>query len=172
MPNHRPHHTTPREIRPWLPLFALAALLTLTAIGCRTVGGESGSGKDLAAVSLKASSLQEVKHTTVAVFLKKGYALHFDSAKQLVFSKRASTGSTLLFGGWPGIDPPIEDRVQLYVEDAGEGNFTLHCDAYVVSDAGQGFFEEKRPVYKTRASAYRKILEEVKKSIAQPPPAP
>lgn len=159
-------------MRPWLSLFALAALLTLATTACQTVDGDSGSGKDLAAVSLQASSLQEVKQATVAVFFKKGYALHFDSAKQLVFSKRGSTGSTILFGGWPGIDPPIEDRVQLYIEDAGGGNFTLHCDAFVVSDAGQGLFEEKRPVYKTRASSYRKILEEVKKSIAQPPPAP
>ena len=152
-------------------LFGLAALLTLPT-GCQTVGGTTGGGKDLAAVSMKADSLQQIRQATIAVFSQKGYGLDFDGTKQLTFSKRASTGSTILFGGWPGVDPPIEDRVQLYIEDSGEGDFTLHCDAFVVSDAGQGFFEEKRPVYKTRASAYRKLLEEVKKKIPQPPPTP
>ncbi len=171
MPADCSRHTTPPAICRGLLLLCGAALLTVLT-GCQTVGGTGASGKDLAAVSLKADSLRQVKQATLAVFAQKGYALDFDSAKQLVFSKRASTGSTILFGGWPGIDPPIKDRVQIYVEDSGEGDFTLHCDAYVVSDSGQGFFEEKRPVYKTRASAYRKLLEEVKKKIPQPPPAP
>jgi hypothetical protein len=171
MPADCPHPAAPPEICRWLLLLCGAALLTVVT-GCQTVGGTGVSGKDLAAVSLKADSLQQVKQATLAVFAQKGYALDFDSAKQIVFSKRASTGSTILFGGWPGIDPPIEDRVQLYIEDSGAGDFTLHCDAYVVSDSGQGFFEEKRPVYKTRASAYRKLLEEVKKKIPQPPPVP
>jgi len=150
----------------WL---SCGALLSVVA-GCQTVGGTSGDGKDLAAVSLKADSLQQVKQATLLVFAQKGYALDFDSAKQLVFAKRASTGSNILYGGWPGIDPPVEDRVQLYIAEDGPGEFTLHCDAYVVSGSGQGFFEEKRPVYKTRASAYRKLLEDVKKQIPQPPP--
>lgn len=169
MPTPRHDNCTPKRNHLWCRCIAFAALLALAA-GCTTVGGEGDGGKSLATVSFRADSAAQVKAATISVFRKKGYGMDFDSANQLTFSKRASTGSSILYGGWPGIDPPIEDRVQLYIQDSGDGEFTLHCDAYVVSDAGQGFFEEKRPVYRTRASAYRKLLEEVQKQFPQTQP--
>ena len=101
----------------------------------------------------------------VTVFVTKGYGVDFNSRKQLVFSKKGSAGSNLLYGGWPGIDSSVVDRVQVNIDAASPGFFVLRCNAALVSNAGQGFFEDSRSVYKVRAGAYHSLLKAVKKQL-------
>jgi hypothetical protein len=166
-----------REIQRRRPGLALAALLAVALLsglcGCSTVGGSSSSSGDLTSQAVKASSYEQVGQATSMVFAQKGYSMDFNSQKLLVFSKKGSAGSNLLYGGWPGIDSSVIDRVEVTVSEIIPGQFMLRCNASLVSNPGQGFFEDSRPVYKVRAGAYHSILKAVKKQLDSeaPPPA-
>jgi hypothetical protein len=161
------HDSAPNSHWPrvWLVPLALLALALLGCGGCSTVGGTSGSGGDLTALTVQAASYDQVGQAAMTVFVTKGYGVDFNSRKQLVFSKKGSAGSNLLYGGWPGIDSSVVDRVQVNIDAASPGFFVLRCNAALVSNAGQGFFEDSRSVYKVRAGAYHSLLKAVKKQL-------
>ena len=149
----------------WLLPTTLLAFALLGGGGCSTVGGTSASGGELTALTVKAASYEQVGQAAMTVFVTKGYGVDFNSQKQLVFSKKGSAGSNLLYGGWPGLDSSVVDRVQVNIDEASPGFFVLRCTAALVSNAGQGFFEDSRSVYKVRAGAYHSLLKAIKKQL-------
>lgn len=159
----------------WLPLLAALGLAAAGGAGCTTLGGDSETpAKDLATVTVTAPSAAVITDTVASAMRSRGYVAVSDGFKHVICSKQASKTSNLLYGGWPGLDPPIQEEVQIYLETIGTNQFTLHLDAYRITGAGQAMMEEKKPVARTRGGAYQKMLNEIAKNIpaAAPPSAP
>ena len=49
--------------------------------------------------------------------------------------------------------------------DLGESKYRLQCQAYMVRDPGQGFFEEETRIVNARSRPYQSLLNKVKKQL-------
>jgi hypothetical protein len=59
-------------------------------------------------------------------------------------------------------------RVRARVVDLGGGKRRLQCQAYMVSGAGDSFFEEEHRLANLRSRPYQNILNEIAKRLKQP----
>jgi len=82
-----------------------------------------------------------------------------------VFERKGGAMSNLLYGGWPGADQALWERVRIAIRPAGPATCRLECTGYLVSYHGEGFFEEERKVSRTRAAGYRRLLERIKDQL-------
>lgn len=65
----------------------------------------------------------------------------------------------LVYGDW--YSGGVWDRVKVYVGEIAPGSILVDCDAFMVQEHDDPFFQSERKPYKTRRHLYQKLLDEV-----------
>ncbi len=141
--------------------FAVMALLTMTA--CRSPGGGHAS------VVISGASFDNIRAATAAVFNAAGYSLTTSSASEMTFQKLGGRGQEILYGSWES--KGVMDRVRVRFEPGANNDYQLIATAYSVRDAGDRVFEDENRKVLLSAGSYRKLLNDVKKRVAEVPAA-
>jgi len=64
----------------------------------------------------------------------------------------------LLYGDW--YSGGVWDRVKVYISQLEPGSILVDCDAYMVQEHDDPFFQSERTPYKTRRHVYQNLLNE------------
>ena len=170
---HLPRRSSPFAWKPrtrWAPAsprlrLAGAALLALllcgSVTGCRSLSG-SGSGS-FASVKIAQRSVEEIQAATIQVFREKGYGGGASGLVEMVFVKEASGLTTVSRDGLMAAQGGTRtlERVRVEVVDLGGGTHRLQCQVFMVTGAGDSFFEEEQRLTNFRSGPYRKLLDDV-----------
>ena len=98
------------------------------------------------------------------VFGEAGYKANRAPDGSMVFEKEGSRGDQIIYGGLGGAayGGAVTVRVRAEIVDLmGQDAHRLQCTAYMVTDAGEGIFEDKSRLANFRRGPYQKLLEEV-----------
>ena len=69
----------------------------------------------------------------------------------------------LVYGDW--YSGEVWERVKVYHIEMQPGSTLVDCDAYMVQEHDDPFFQSERKPYTTRRHVYQKLLEEVAKEL-------
>jgi len=145
----------------------LAALLCFGAAllaGCGV--GKSGSGS-FASVKITGKTPEEICKATAAVFQEDGYQVRALTPSQMVFEKEGSRGQSLAYSGVVdthyGATTVVRVRAQLV--DLGAGSSRLQCQAYMVRNANDSFFQDESRLINARSVPYQSLLNKVAKRL-------
>src|SRR5262245_19127512 len=136
-------------------------LLAFLIAGCSSVSGP-GSGS-FASVTIHNRSPQEIHAAAGKVFREDGYAGFQTGLMQMVFEREASRLATISRDGLVAAQAGARtmERVRTELVDLGGGSYRLQCQAYMVSGAGDSFFENEVPKAHIRSGPYRSLLNKV-----------
>ena len=154
-----------RSLSHWSNFCALAmiSLCALLATSCRT-GPSSAS---FASVVIPGKTPDEICKTAAVVFQQDGYQVAQLTPSSMVFQKEASRGQSIAYGGVVdthyGALTLVRVRAQLV--DLGAGSHRLQCQASMVRDAGDSFFEDESRLINLRSGPYQRLLNKVAKSL-------
>ena len=105
----------------------------------------------------------EICKTTAAVFQEDGYQVSALTAANMVFQKQGSHGQSLAYGGvvdtYYGGTTVVRVRAQLV--DLGAKGYRLQCQAYMVRNAEDSFFEDESRLTNIRRMPYQSLLDKV-----------
>jgi hypothetical protein len=156
-------------IRPRKPTNAFkllqAVLLAMTVTGCHSLN-QPGSAS-FASVVVAGRSTAEIQGATAAVFSANGYAGHNNGSGQMVFEKEGTRANNLAYNGVVGTHYGAQTIVRVKTElvELGGGSHRLQCQAYMVRNAGDSFFEEEQRLASVRRGPYQTLLDEVAKRL-------
>lgn len=139
----------------------LLACLGLCATGCKTFKDTSSNTNILPSVTINNRTMDEIAATTIAVFQNHGFKGGRTGPVQFVFEQAGSRKDQLLYGEWLGND--VSWRAAVSMEAQGNA-VRLVCQATIVKDSGDSFFEESRQV-KAQKKAFQKLLNEIEKQL-------
>lgn len=138
----------------------LAAMLALTGGGC---GATKPSGASFASVTIKGHTPNEIAQVTAQVFQEEGYVGGSTKGHPMVFQKEGSRMTDLAYQGVVdthyGAGTAV--RVKVDIVSLGANFHRLQCQAYVVRNAGDGFFEEEQRLANIRSGPYQSLLNKV-----------
>jgi len=155
------------KILPCLRLAFLAVSIALVAIastGCHL--GQPGSAR-FASVVIQQRSPEEIQAAAVQVFQADGYTAHPNGAGQWLFEKEGTRANNLAYNGVVGTHYGAQTlvRVKTEIVDLGGGAHRLQCQAYMVRNAGDSFFEDESRLSNLRSSPYQDLLDKVAKRL-------
>ena len=140
----------------------MALSLALFSIGCKSTP-QTPSNR-LASVIIKDRSPDEIEAATRAVFEKHDYDL---SARRdggaMVFERKGTFMNGLVYGDW--YSGGVWERVKVYHAEMEPGRTLLDCNAYMVQEHDDPFFQSERKPYTSRRHVYQKLLEEVSREL-------
>jgi len=144
-------------------------LLTFAVAGCSSLSGP-GSGS-FASVTIHNHSPKEIHAAAGKVFREDGYAGFQTGPAQMVFEKEASRLATISRDGLNAAQDGARtiERVRTELVDLGGGSYRLQCQAYMVSGAGDSFFENEVAKTHIRSGPYRSLLSKVAKELDKSP---
>jgi hypothetical protein len=149
-----------------IAFLSLSLMCGLFGAGCHL--GQPASAS-FASVTISGKSAGEIRDATIAVFRENGYQV-FGSSQGLTFEKEGTKANSIardgLVGSHYGAVTIIRVRAELV--DLGHGSQRLQCQAYMVSGAGDSFFEEEHRLANFRSGPYQDLLDEVAKKLKQP----
>jgi hypothetical protein len=142
------------------------AFLAMPLGGCHLGQPSSGS---FASVVIQHHSAAEIAATAEQVFRENGYAGGASGPGQMVFNKEGSRANTIsrdgLIAAQAGATTIVRVRAELV--DLDGGSHRLQCHAFMVSGAGDSFFEDEHRLANFRSRPYQKLLDEVAKRLKQ-----
>ena len=149
-------------------ILALSVVCGLTGAGCRSVGGPASAS--FASVTISGNSAGEIGDATVAVFREEGYSAFATGTDQLVFEKEGTRANTLFRDGLIALQAGARTIVRVRTElvDLGGGSHRLQCQAFMVSGAGDSFFEEEHRLANVRRQPYQNLLNKVARRLKHP----
>jgi len=148
--------------RRFASIFVVMASLVLVVAGCKSTP-ESPSQR-LASIIVKNKSPEEIETAVRAVFEKHDYELSPRHDEPImIFEKKGTFMNGLLYGDW--YSGGVWDRVKVYYNQLEPGRTLVDCDAYMVQEHDDPFFQSERKPYKTRRHLYQKLLDEVAKEL-------
>jgi len=127
--------------------------------GCQTPP-PAGQGS-LAWVEIDGRTSAEIRQATVEVFKENGYHLKTNSIVAATFEKPGSTMNNLAYGGW---DSGVTIRLIVHVSVQNNDTHLLHCEAFMVRDAGDRSVEDAQPIH-FRRGPYQELLNRVKEKL-------
>jgi hypothetical protein len=139
----------------------LLACLGLCVTGCKTFKDTSSNSNLLPSVTVNNRTMDEIAATTITVFQNHGFKGGRTGPVQFVFEQAGTRKDQLLYGEWLGND--VSWRAVVSMEAQGNA-VRLVCEATIVKDAGDSFFEESRRV-KAQKKAFQKLLDEIAKQL-------
>jgi len=142
-----------------------AVLLAMTVTGCHSLN-QPGSAS-FASVVIPGRSTAEIQGATTVVFRANGYAGHDIGSGQMVFEKEGTRANNLAYNGIVGTHYGAQTIVRVKTElvELGGGSHRLQCQAYMVRNAGDSFFEEEQRLANVRRGPYQTLLDEVAKRL-------
>jgi hypothetical protein len=151
-------------LRNWFLVFACATLGTALVTGCR-VGKPEGSS--FASVEIAGKTPDDICKTTAAVFQEDGYQVSALTPANMVFQKQGTHGQSLAYGGvvdtYYGGSTVVRVRAQLV--DLGAKGYRLQCQAFMVRNANDSFFEDESRLTNVRRMPYQNLLDKVAKRL-------
>ena len=155
-----------KKLNTLLKFLSLTLACGLAGAGCHL--GQPASAS-FASVTISGKSAGEIRDATIAVFRENGYQV-FASSHGLTFEKEGTKANSIsrdgLVGSHYGAVTIIRVRAELV--DLGNGAQRLQCQAYMVSGAGDAFFEDEHRLANLRSGPYQDLLDEVDKRLKQP----
>ncbi len=137
-----------------LPLFVFLGLLMP---GCKTHDSDSNR---LASVTIKGGTQEQIETAIRTVFEKHGYELSTRrDGGAMIFEKKGTFMNGLVYGDW--YSGGVTERVNVFYGEREPGRMVVECDAYMVQEPDDPFFQSERKTYKTRRHIYQKLLDEV-----------
>ncbi len=161
------NYTTMETSTWWRGLLALSLLCGLLSAGCSSLSQPASAS--FASVVISGKSAAEIRDATIAVFREDGYQV-FGSSRGLVFEKEGTKANSIARDGFVGSHYGAVTiiRVRAEVVVLSTGDQRLQCHAYMVSGAGDSFFEEEHKLADFRGGPYQDLLDEVAKRLKQP----
>jgi len=153
-------------------LTALPGLLSLSLV-CGLFGAGCHLGQpasaSFASVTISGKSVGQISDATIAVFREDGYQASA-SSQGLVFEKEGTRANTISRDGLAATQAGARTLVRVRVElvDLGSGAYRLQGHAFMVSGAGDSFFEEEHRLANIRRRPYQNLLDDVAKRLKQP----
>jgi hypothetical protein len=142
---------------------AIICLSVLLTAGCSS-GPASAS---FASVEIPGRTPDEICKAAATVFQQDGYQVAQLTPKSMVFQKEASRSQSLAYGGVVdthyGAVTLVRVRAQLV--DLGAGSYRLQCQASMVRNANDSFFEDESRLVNLRSRPYQNLLNKVAKSL-------
>lgn len=77
----------------------------------------------------------------------------------MVFEKKGTFMNGMVYGDW--YSGGVWERVKVFHQEIEPGRTLVECDAYMVQEHDDPFFQSERKPYKTRRHLYQKLLNEV-----------
>lgn len=144
---------------------AAGLLLALLFAGCKSVSGPGSAS--FASVNIKERTPAEIHAATGDVFREDGYRGAQTGAMQMLFEKEASRLTTLSRDGLIATSEGARtiERVKTELVDLGGGVYRLQCDAFLVSGAGDSFFENEVRKTNLRSGPYQSLLNKVARKL-------
>lgn len=150
-----------------LPGFlSLLLVCGLFSAGCHL--GQPASAS-FASVTITGKSGGQIRDATLAVFRENGYRASA-SGQQLIFEREGSRANTISRDGLAAAQAGAVTIVRVRVDlvDLGGGSQRLQCQAFMVSGAGDAFFENEVRLANFRSRPYQDLLDEVAKRLKAP----
>ena len=141
--------------------FFCGGLLIMLATSCQSLN-QPGSAS-FASVVIPNRSATEIQETAAQVFRTNGYASQRNGSGQMIFEKEGTRANNLSYNGVVGTHYGAQTIVRVKTEliDLGGGSHRLQCQAYMVRNAGDSFFEEEHRLANVRRGPYQTLLDEV-----------
>ena len=140
----------------WIPLAGVACLT-----GCSTAD-QADSG-EMASVKISGHTDTEIQQAAARAFLSNGYR----QANPQTFEKQGTSWDKVAYGGWSS--NPVWIRMRIKVSPVEAGQSILACDVYAVVDRGEASMEEEKKLFTAYRSECKKILDQAKARLDQPP---
>ena len=142
-------------------LFMLTALLGSAWLsGCASDGKPKPTG--FASVVIPNRSREEIQQATLTVFISDGYRAVVKPEGKMQFEKEASRSTRNAYSSFgETFKEKVDVRVRAEIESLGLGTHRLHCNAWIVRDAGDAFGEEELKVSSFGRKPYQKLLDDV-----------
>jgi hypothetical protein len=158
-PTEGKRHPSPLAFRPLVLLFISLGLLMP---GCKSP--QDSLSNRFASVTIKDATRDQIETAIRTVFEKHGYELSTrHDAGALVFERKGTFMNGMMYGDW--YSGGVWERVNVYYGEREPGRTVVECDAYMVQEHDDPFFQSERKPYKTRRHIYQKLLEEVAKEL-------
>jgi len=144
-------------------IFVVLAFFASVAVGCKST--PKTPSNRLASVIITNRMPDEIEAATRTVFEKHDYELspRRDGGGAMVFEKQGTTMNGLVYGDW--YSGGVWERVKVYHIEMEPGSTLVDCDAYMVQEHDDPFFQSERKPYTTRRHVYQKLLDEVAKEL-------
>ncbi len=141
-------------------LLGLLIFLAASVLGCRLSEPSSAS---FASVEIREKPTEVIEEVTRDVFAEEGFRFRGGGSGALVFQKEGSQGDAIVYQGLIGAHEGerTDIRVRVRLVELGEEAIRLQCQAYMVKNAGDSFFEDEVRLTNLRAGPYQKILREI-----------
>ena len=110
---------------------------------------------------------EAIVQAAVQVFQADGYQAQALGPGKLVFQKEGSRGQNLAYEGFVGSHYGAQTlvRVRAEIVALAAGSHRLQCRAFIVTGAGDSFFEEEKPLSNMRSGPYQRLLDKVQASL-------
>jgi len=151
-----------------LPLIALLPLLmAVLALVCAGCGATKPSGASFASVIIKDHLPDEIAQVTAQVFQEDGFRGGSMAGHPMVFQKEASRMTDLAYQGVVDTHYGARTAVRVKVDivTLSTDSYRLQCQAFVVRNAGDGFFEEEQKLANFRSGPYQSLLNKVARQL-------
>ena len=159
--------------RPRLPFFEVqgllcpaAGLLALALTSCR-LGQPSGAS--FASVRIENRSPAQIRQATAQVFQEDGYVGYDAGGDEMLFQKEGTRANDIGQNGFVdsyyGAKTII--RVRAQIVDLGAGAYRLQCQAYMVRNAGDSFFQDQHALTNARRMPYQRLLDKVAQRLKE-----
>jgi hypothetical protein len=140
-------------------------LLLLAVAGCKSVSGPGSAS--FASVTIHNHTPEEIHAAAGQVFREDGYAGTQSGPMRMVFQKEASRLTTISRDGLVAAHEGARtlERVRTELVDLGGSSYRLQCQAYMVTGAGDSFFEDEVRKTNLRSGPYQSLLNKVAKQL-------
>jgi hypothetical protein len=147
-------------------LTALASML-LTAFLVAGCGLGKPAGASFASVIIPGKTPEEICKTTGSVFQADGYKIMALTPSNMIFMKEATRGQSMAYNGVVNTSYGAVTMVRVKAElvDLGNGSQRLQCQASMVRNAGDSFFEDESRLTNLRSGPYQSLLDKVAKRL-------
>jgi hypothetical protein len=118
-------------------------------------------------VVIEGKTPEQIHDAAARVFRKDGYEAYQISPVKMVFEREASRLATISRDGLVAAQSGARtlERVRSELVDLGGGSYRLQCEAFMVSGAGDSFFENEVRKTNLRSGPYRSLLNKVEKEL-------
>jgi hypothetical protein len=140
-------------------------LLALALAGCKSPSGPGSAS--FASAIIKNHTPAEIHAAAADVFREDGFAAFQVAPDRMVFEKEASRLASLSRDGLVATQGGARtiERVRTELVDLGGGTYRLQCQAFMVSGAGDSFFENEVAKTHMRAGPYRSLMNKIGKKL-------
>jgi hypothetical protein len=146
-------------------IWPVALLLLAAALaGCQSTRPASAS---FASVVITNRSVAEIRLAAEKAFRAEGYETFSGNGSEMVFEREGSRWDSLAYSGLLASQQGASAwiRVKAELVPLEPGSYRLQCQAYILTDHGDAFFQEEKKMGNFRSGPYQDILNKIRDSL-------